>query len=100
MLYILYILYIHYKLYMQYILYILHIQYILYTLYIHYILYMASESPHFSTFDGTHFITHWSQNLPYGPRPQEQKLLFSIFAYPIIHVKSRKNEHQDLSCPK
>ena len=35
------------------------------------------------------FVTEWSQNLPYGPRPREQKLLFSIFTYPIIHLKNR-----------
>ena len=36
------------------------------------------------------FITEWSQNLPFGPRPRKQKLLFSIFTYPIIHLINRK----------
>ena len=51
------------------------------------------QKVHFSTFDGKlegDFITEWSQNLPYGPRPREQKLLFPIFTYPIIHFKNRK----------
>ena len=57
------------------------------------------QKDHFLTFDGKHFITEWSQNFPYGPRPREQKLLFSIFTYPIIHLKNRKNENQDLGFP-
>ena len=60
------------------------------------------QKVHFSTFDGKlegDFITEWSQNLPYGPRPREQKLLFSIFTHPIIHLKNRRNENEDLGFP-
>ena len=51
------------------------------------------QKVNFSTFDGKlegDFITEWSQNLPFGPRPREQELLFSIFTYPIIHLKNTK----------
>ena len=60
------------------------------------------QKVYFSTFDGKlegDFITEWSQNLPQGPRPREQKLLLSILTYPIIHLKNRKNENQDLGFP-
>ena len=63
--------------------------------------YSTSQNPLFDI-DGkleSHGITEWSQNLPYGPGPREQKLLFSIFTYPIIHLKNRKNENQVLGFP-
>ena len=37
------------------------------------------------------FITELSQNLPYGPRPREQKLLFLILTYSINRLKNEKN---------
>ena len=60
------------------------------------------QEVHFSTFDSkleSQFITEWSQNLPFGPRSREQKLLFSILTYPIIHLENRTNENQDLGFP-
>ena len=57
------------------------------------------QEVNFSTFDGKHFITEWSQNLPYGPNPRGHKT--SIFYIYISHYpfQKQKNDNQDLGFP-
>ena len=60
------------------------------------------QKVNFSTFDSKlegNFITKWSQNLPFGPRPRELKLLFSILTFSSNHLKKTTNKsppHPDL----